>query len=65
MPDDIRTSALEYHQYPKSGKLEIKETKPMANQRDLGLVYSPGVAAACEKIAKDLRYRCARTWWPS
>jgi len=53
MPDDIRTSALNYHQYPKPGKLEIKATKQMANQRDLGLAYSPGVAVACEEIEKD------------
>jgi malate dehydrogenase (oxaloacetate-decarboxylating)(NADP+) len=53
MADDIRTSALLYHRYPKPGKLEIKATKPLANQRDLGLAYSPGVAAACEEIARD------------
>jgi hypothetical protein len=35
----------------KPGKLEIQATKPLANQRDLALAYSPGVAAACEEIA--------------
>jgi len=53
MLDDIKTSALNYHRYPKPGKLEIKATKPLANQRDLALAYSPGVAAACEEIEKN------------
>ena len=35
------------------GKLEIQATKPLGNQRDLALAYSPGVAAACEAIAAD------------
>ncbi len=42
MPDELRKSALEYHRWPKPGKLEIKATKPLANQRDLALAYSPG-----------------------
>ena len=46
-------SALEYHQHPKPGKLAIVATKPLANQRDLSLAYSPGVAAACEEIARE------------
>ena len=37
-------------QDPKPGKLEIKATKPLANQRDLALAYSPGVAFACREI---------------
>jgi malate dehydrogenase (oxaloacetate-decarboxylating)(NADP+) len=53
MPTDIRENALDYHRYPRPGKLEIKATKPLANQRDLALAYSPGVAAACEEIARD------------
>src|ERR687897_1395132 len=28
-------------------------TKPLANQRDLALAYSPGVAAACDRIVED------------
>src|SRR6187455_269255 len=51
--DDLRTAALAYHRLPKPGKLEIQATKPLANQRDLALAYSPGVAAACMEIAKD------------
>ncbi len=53
MSDELRESALEYHRYPKPGKLAIAPTKPLANQRDLALAYSPGVAYACELIADD------------
>jgi malate dehydrogenase (oxaloacetate-decarboxylating)(NADP+) len=38
---------------PRPGKLEIQAIKPLANQRDLALAYSPGVAAACTEIAKN------------
>jgi len=48
--DELRENALFYHRHPKPGKLEIKATKPMSNQRDLSLAYSPGVAAACMEI---------------
>ncbi|KAA6184181.1 NADP-dependent malic enzyme [Thiohalocapsa marina] len=53
MSDELKKNALEYHRFPKPGKLEIKATKPLANQRDLALAYSPGVAAACEEIVAD------------
>jgi malate dehydrogenase (oxaloacetate-decarboxylating)(NADP+) len=53
MADDFRDSALEYHRLPKPGKLAVVATKPLANQRDLALAYSPGVAAACEAIVAD------------
>ena len=49
----LRRAALEYHEFPKPGKLTIVPTKPMANQHDLALAYSPGVAAPCEEIVKD------------
>ena len=49
----LRQSALEYHEFPKPGKVAIAATKPMANQHDLALAYSPGVAAPCEEIVKD------------
>ena len=45
--------ALVYHRMDPPGKLAIVATKPMANQRDLSLAYSPGVAAACVVIADD------------
>ncbi|OED36875.1 malic enzyme [Chromatiales bacterium (ex Bugula neritina AB1)] len=53
MADELRDAALQYHRYPKPGKLEISATKNMVNQRDLALAYSPGVAIACEEIVKD------------
>ncbi|MES9885356.1 MAG: malic enzyme-like NAD(P)-binding protein, partial [Candidatus Sedimenticola sp. 6PFRAG1] len=53
MSDDLKKSALEYHRYPRPGKLEIKATKPLDNQRDLALAYSPGVAFACKEIEED------------
>ena len=53
MANNLRVEALEYHRFPKPGKLEVVPTKPLANQHDLALAYSPGVAAACEEIAAD------------
>ena len=53
MAEDLRDAALFYHREPKPGKLEITATKPLANQRDLALAYSPGVAAACMAIVED------------
>jgi malate dehydrogenase (oxaloacetate-decarboxylating)(NADP+) len=53
MSDDLRAGALVYHRLPKPGKLEIQATKPLGNQHDLALAYSPGVAAACEAIADN------------
>ena len=49
--EDLHSAALAYHRLPRPGKLEIQATKPLANQRDLALAYSPGVAAACMEIA--------------
>jgi malate dehydrogenase (oxaloacetate-decarboxylating)(NADP+) len=51
--DELRDIALEYHRQPTPGKLAIVATKPLANQRDLALAYSPGVAAACQAIVAD------------
>ncbi|MBL6080735.1 NADP-dependent malic enzyme [Belnapia sp. T18] len=53
MDEDFRKAALDYHRHPRPGKLAIEPTKRMATQRDLGLAYSPGVAAACEEIAAN------------
>ena len=49
----LRQDALDYHEHPKPGKLEIRATKPMANGQDLALAYSPGVAEACLDIKAD------------
>lgn len=51
--DKQRKAALDYHQFPKPGKLEIRATKPLANGRDLARAYSPGVAEACLEIKGD------------
>ena len=51
--DDLKARALEYHTTPRPGKIEIVPIKPLANQNDLALAYSPGVAAPCEHIAAD------------
>ncbi|MFZ3580863.1 NADP-dependent malic enzyme [Loktanella sp. DJP18] len=51
--DSLRRAALDYHQFPKPGKLEIRATKPLANGRDLSRAYSPGVAEACLEIKRD------------
>ncbi len=53
MPKDLREAALNYHRKPRPGKLEISATKPLANQTDLALAYSPGVAEACNLIVAD------------
>jgi len=53
MDEEIRKAALEYHQFPKPGKIQVAPTKPLSSQRDLALAYSPGVAAACDAIVED------------
>ena len=49
----LREAALEYHRSPTRGKISVAPTKPLANQRDLSLAYSPGVAYACLAIRDD------------
>ena len=51
--NELESGALHYHQFPRPGKLAIEATKPLGNQRDLALAYSPGVAAPCLAIAAD------------
>jgi len=53
MDEQLRKSALEYHRFPRPGKISVEATKGLTNQRDLALAYSPGVAAACEAIVDD------------
>jgi malate dehydrogenase (oxaloacetate-decarboxylating)(NADP+) len=50
---ELRQAALEYHEFPTPGKVQITPTKQLVNQRDLALAYSPGVAYACEEIVAD------------
>ena len=45
-----REDALEYHSRGRPGKIAVVPTKPLANQRDLALAYSPGVAEPCLEI---------------
>ena len=51
--DDLKSGSLIYHAEPRPGKLEIRATKPLGNQRDMALAYSPGVAAVSEAIHAD------------
>ena len=50
---NLRQAALDYHEFPSPGKLEIRATKSLANGRDLARAYSPGVAEACLEIKED------------
>ena len=45
-----REDALEYHARERPGKIAVVPTKPLTNQRDLSLAYSPGVAEPCLEI---------------
>ncbi len=49
----LRDAALEYHRSPSKGKIAVTPTKPLSNQRDLSLAYSPGVAYPCLAIQAD------------
>jgi malate dehydrogenase (oxaloacetate-decarboxylating)(NADP+) len=49
----LRDAARDYHRAPTRGKLSIAPTKPLSNQRDLSLAYSPGVAYPCLDIQAD------------
>lgn len=51
--EQFEQAALHYHQHPVPGKIAVMPTKAMANQRDLALAYSPGVAVPCLEIEKD------------
>ena len=53
LPENLKEEALRFHRFPTYGKISIKPTKPLVNQRDLSLAYSPGVAYACEEIVRD------------
>jgi len=50
---ELGKAALKYHEFPTPGKISVRATKQLTNQRDLALAYSPGVAAPCEEIVKD------------
>ena len=48
-----RDDALEYHEFPRPGKIAVVPTKSLTNQRDLSLAYTPGVAEPCLEINKN------------
>ena len=45
--------ALDYHEFPKPGKISVETTKPVVTQKDLSLAYTPGVAVPCLAIEKN------------
>ena len=49
----LRQAAFDYHRLPQRGKISVMPTKPLANQHDLSLAYSPGVAYACLAIERE------------
>ncbi len=53
MSDTLKKAALDYHAFPKPGKLSVEITTPAETQEDLSLAYSPGVAEPVREIAKD------------
>jgi malate dehydrogenase (oxaloacetate-decarboxylating)(NADP+) len=53
MDERNRNAALDYHRYPRPGKIAVTPTKALTNQQDLSLAYSPGVAWACEAIVEN------------
>jgi len=50
---DLKARALQYHQFPKPGKLSVESSKPCATQQDLSLAYTPGVAEPVREINRD------------
>ncbi|MBP6117492.1 MAG: NADP-dependent malic enzyme [Neisseriaceae bacterium] len=53
MDELIKEAALNFHEFPNPGKIQVSPTKPLATQYDLSLAYSPGVAAPCLAIQED------------
>lgn len=53
MNDDLKQTALNYHEKPLPGKLSVTPTKPCTTQAELALAYTPGVAEPVREIAKD------------
>ncbi|CAA2931217.1 NADP-dependent malic enzyme [Arsenophonus endosymbiont of Bemisia tabaci Q2] len=53
MDEKFKQSALDFHEFPQPGKIEITPTKSLTAQRDLALAYSPAVAYPCLEIAAD------------
>ena len=50
MSNDLKASALKYHNEPIPGKIHVVSSKPCNTQQDLALAYTPGVAQPCLEI---------------
>jgi malate dehydrogenase (oxaloacetate-decarboxylating)(NADP+) len=50
---DLKQRALDYHEFPRPGKVSVESSKPCATQDDLSLAYTPGVAAPVRAIAEN------------
>jgi malate dehydrogenase (oxaloacetate-decarboxylating)(NADP+) len=49
----LKQQALDYHEFPKPGKISVESSKPCATAQDLSLAYTPGVAAPVREIAQN------------
>ena len=50
---DLRQQALDYHAFPKPGKISVEITTSAETADDLSLAYSPGVAEPVREIAAN------------
>ena len=50
---NVFEESLEFHRRGRKGKVAVELTKPLNNQKDLSLAYSPGVAQCCLEIHKN------------
>ncbi|WP_434778333.1 NADP-dependent malic enzyme [Neisseria sp. Ec49-e6-T10] len=53
MDEELKKAALQFHEFPVPGKIQVAPTKPLTTQYDLALAYSPGVAAPCLAIEQE------------
>lgn len=53
MSENLKQAALDYHEFPRPGKISTEITKPTETQKDLALAYTPGVAVPVLAIAED------------
>ena len=49
----LNQQALDYHEFPRPGKISVESSKPCATALDLALAYTPGVAEPVREIAKN------------
>ena len=49
----LNQQALDYHEFPRPGKISVESSKPCATALDLSLAYTPGVAEPVREIAKN------------